>query len=183
MSDLIVVTGPPGAGKSIVARSLASMFDPSALVAGDHFFGFIDRGYIPPWTADAHRQNEIVVGAAAASVGRLVVGGYTVVYDGVLGPWFLDAFLAATGLNALHYVLLLPPEQDAIERVGSRVGHGFTDLDAARRMYREFADADIHPGHVITSTETPGTIASSIVQLMGEGLLTRATPGPSAHPS
>jgi len=51
------------------------------------FFGFIDRGYLAPWTQAAHRQNEVVVSAAAAAAGLLVTGGYTVVYDGVVGPW------------------------------------------------------------------------------------------------
>jgi len=84
VSDLVVVTGPPGAGKTTVARFLSRMFEPSALVAGDDFFAFIDQGYIAPWTAEAHQQNEIVVEAAAAAAGRLTLGGYTVVYDGAM---------------------------------------------------------------------------------------------------
>ncbi len=71
VAELIVVTGPPGAGKTMVARAVSGMFQPSALVAGDEFFAFIDQGYIAPWTRQAHRQNEIVVGAAAAAAGRL----------------------------------------------------------------------------------------------------------------
>ena len=67
VGDLLVVTGPPGAGKSTVARAVSGLFEPSALVAGDQFFAFIDRGYIPPWTAAAHRQNETVIRAAAAA--------------------------------------------------------------------------------------------------------------------
>ena len=70
VSDLIVVTGPPGAGETTVARFLSRMFEPSALVAGDDFFAFIDQGYIAPWTAEAHQQNEIVVEAAGAAVGE-----------------------------------------------------------------------------------------------------------------
>jgi len=57
---------------------------------GDAFFAFIDEGYVAPRATEAGRQNEIVIEAAGASAGRLVSGGYTVVYDGVIGPWFLD---------------------------------------------------------------------------------------------
>lgn len=159
------MTGPPGAGKSTVARFLSTLFDPSALVPGDDFFAFIDQGYVAPWTAEAHHQNEIV-GAAAAAAGRLATGGYTVVYDGVVTPRSLEWFCAATGLNRLHYLMLLPPERVCIDRVRSRTGHEFTDLDATRHMYREFADSDISDQHVVTSTTPAESIASSIVDLV-----------------
>jgi adenylate kinase family enzyme len=171
MADLIVVTGPPGAGKTTVAKALSSLFESSALVAGDDFFEFIDRSFVPPWATEAHHQNEIVIEAAAAAAGRLAAGGYTVVYDGVLGPWFLDAFGQAAGLGSLHYVVLLPPEKVCLERVRSRVGHGFTDLEAAGHMYREFSAADIDGRHVVTSTETAAVIASSLVELVSDGTL------------
>jgi cytidylate kinase len=169
MADLIVVTGPPGAGKTSVAQALSSLFQSSALVAGDDFFGFIDRSFVPPWTTEAHHQNEIVIEAAAAAAGRLAAGGYTVVYDGVLGPWFLKTFGEATGLASIHYVMLLPPEKECVERVQSRVGHGFTDLDATRHMYGEFAAADVDRRHVVTSTEAPAVVASSLIEPVGEG--------------
>lgn len=44
----MVVTGPPGAGKSTVARILADRVEPSVLVEGDSFFAFLARGAIPP---------------------------------------------------------------------------------------------------------------------------------------
>lgn len=131
---------------------LSGLFEPSARIAGDDFFGFIDRGHLAPWTTEAHHQNEIVIAAAAAAAGRLAAGGYTVIYDGVIGPWFLDAFGQATGLPCLHYAILLPPERVCLDRVTSRVGHGFTDLDAAAHMYAEFAQAGIDNRHVITGS-------------------------------
>ncbi|MHB8293442.1 MAG: ATP-binding protein [Acidimicrobiales bacterium] len=183
VADLIVVTGPPGAGKSTVAQVLSKLFDPSALVAGDDFFAFIDQGYIAPWTAEAHHQNEVVVGAAAAASGRLAVGGYTVVYDGVIGPWFLDTFGAVTGLERLHYAMLLPPERVCVERVRSRTGHGFTDLDAARHMYHEFANAEVAGRHVIKSGVAAEAAASSIFEMVLDGSLIRAIEGSSLRSS
>jgi len=44
MPPLLVVTGPPGAGKSTVARLVTDRFEPSALVEGDAFFAFLARG-------------------------------------------------------------------------------------------------------------------------------------------
>src|SRR5262249_10993711 len=61
MAFLVVVTGPPGAGKSTVARALAEKFEPSVLVAGDAFFAFLAGGATEPWLPAAHRQNEVLI--------------------------------------------------------------------------------------------------------------------------
>ena len=166
MGELIVVTGPPGAGKTTVSRILSGLFESSARIAGDEFFGFIDQGYLAPWTTAAHHQNEIVIKAAAAAAGRLAAGGYTVIYDGVIGPWFLDAFGQATGLPRLHYAILLPPERVCLDRVASRVGHGFTDLDAGAHMYADFAQAHVDRRHVITSVDSADLQAAHLFELV-----------------
>jgi adenylate kinase family enzyme len=171
VSELIVVTGPPGAGKSTVARVLVGRLQPSALVSGDDFFAMIERGYVAPWTTAARRQNEVVVGAAGAAAGRLVQGGYTTVFDGVIGPWFLETFRSATGLDRIRYALLLPPEELCLERVRSRLGHGFGDLDAAAHMYREFTDAEVAKRHVLSSSAPPESLATAILELVSDGSL------------
>lgn len=171
VSDLIVVSGPPGAGKTTVAQALSHLFDLSALVPGDQFFAFIDQGYIAPWISPAHRQNQVVTEAAGAAAGRLAAGGYTVIYDGVIGPWFLETFRAATRAPLLHYAILLPPEPVCLERVRSRADHGFTDQQAARHMYQQFARADIDPRYVIASTDGATTLARHLFHLVQQGQL------------
>lgn len=171
MSELIVITGPPGAGKTTVAELLVADYEPSALVAGDHFFGFLARGAIAPWLPAAAAQNETVTEAAALAAGRLVRGGITVIFDGVVGPWLLPAFAAATGLDGLHYALLLPSEQVCLDRVRNRVGHGFTDQAATRHMHADFTRAPVAARHRIPPADQPEQTARRIAERVAAGSL------------
>ena len=181
VGELIVITGPPGAGKSTVSALLVAGFEPSALVAGDAFFGFLAGGAVAPWLPAAAAQNHTVTEAAAMAAGRLVRGGLTVVYDGVVGPWLLPDFAAATGLARLHYVVLLPSEQACLDRVAARVGHGFTDLAATRHMYADFARAPLEARHRIALAAGPEAIAEEIRQRLAAGSLSHPA-GSRSHP-
>lgn len=179
---LLVVTGPPGAGKSTVAALLADRVSPSVLVAGDAFFGFLARGAIDPWLPASHAQNETVTQAAAAAAGRYAAGGFATVYDGVVGPWFLPTFAAATGLKRVDYVVLLPPVEVCVERVATRVGHGFSDEAATRKMHAEFASATSAAGvgsdHLLVEadlTGDAGRVAERITAAQAAGRLAYRT--------
>ena len=145
------------------------MLDPSALVPGDAFFGFLRNGAIAPWLEDAQTQNTSVIRAAAAAVGHLV-HDRDVVYEGVVGPWYLETFRRAAGVLQLHYALLLPPLEVCLQRVRTRRGHGFTDGGAAEHMWWQMHRADVAPRHVVADRdEPPAEIAAQLARQLGEG--------------
>ncbi|PUB24323.1 AAA domain-containing protein [Promicromonospora sp. AC04] len=169
---LLVVTGPPGSGKSTVSEALADRWEPSVLVEGDAFFRFLRRGMIQPWLPESHAQNDTTVRAAAAAAGGFAAGGMAVVYDGVIGPWFLPAFARLTGVDVIDYVVLLPPVETCLKRVETRTGHGFTDLDAARHMHDDFVreTASDPPGAVLTDLpDDVAGVADAIIAAMASG--------------
>jgi adenylate kinase family enzyme len=177
MGSLLLITGPPGAGKSTVARAIAEAHPQSAFVEGDAFFGFLATGSIAPWLPEANQQNQIVTRAAASAAGQYASGGYFTVYDGIVGPWFLRTFALASGLEELHYVILLPPVETCVERVATRLNHAFADEAATRHMHEEFVSADIEPRHVSNSPpDRVEEVVRTVLSALDDGVLLYQVP-------
>lgn len=175
MGSLLIVTGPPGAGKSTVAKLLADSMSRSVLVEGDAFFGFLANGAIDPWLPESHEQNTVVTRAAGKATGEFVVGGFSVVYDGVVGPWFLDTFVTTAGLTEVDYAVLLPTVEVCQQRVEARHGHGFTDPAATASMHRQFSEAELEQRHLVRDQGlSPGESADSIREALSFGALRRS---------
>jgi hypothetical protein len=153
---------------------LADRYDPSVLVEGDAFFAFVARGAIAPWLPESHDQNTTVTRGAAAATGVYAAAGYMTVYDGVVGPWFIDTFAAATGLSKIDYAILMPTLDECVERVTTRRGHGFTDVPATRKMYDEFSRAAIDPRYVFREPHgTADDVAAQVAAAWEAGRLAR----------
>jgi hypothetical protein len=107
----------------------------------DGFWAFVKVGYVDPWLPAAHEQNVVVVDAACTSAGVFARGGYQVVLDACLGPWFISDLVSLVGAVPTDYLVLMPPLETLLSQLRLRTDHGFTSEDAARHMYREFASS------------------------------------------
>ena len=172
VAPLVVLTGPPGAGKSTVAAALVERFPASALLEVDAFFGFLKSGSIPPWLPAAREQNEVVIQAAGAAAGRFARGGLATVVDGIIGPWFLPVFERAAAVQHLDYLVLLPSAATCAARVAGRVGHGFDDEDVTLAMHQQFSTAAIDGRHVLHDPPADvAAVTSRVLAALGDGSL------------
>jgi len=143
------------------------------LVEGDAFFGFLATDAVEPWLPESNEQNRVVTKAAASAAGTVASGGYTTVFDGIVGPWFLPTFATATGLDRLDYVILLPSAETCVHRVRTRHDHGFADESATRKMHAEFANAAIPERHVIIDPpDAVDDVVSAVESARANGDLT-----------
>lgn len=173
--SVLILTGPPGAGKSTAADLLSRRFGPGVHLRSDLFFDFVTAGFVEPWRPESQRQNEVVmraVGEAAASYAR---GGYFVVVDGIVIPHrFLATVrdtVAAAGLD-VAYAVLNGPLATCIERVADREGPDLSDPAVVEQLWNEFADLGEYGSHAVAiGSSTPAEVADAIAGRLVDGKL------------
>lgn len=155
----LILAGPPGVGKTTVARILARQHERAVHLEADRFFHFIRSGFVEPWDPESAEQNELAMRIAAEAAARYAAAGYWTVFEGIVIPrWTLGAVretLEAAGVPTAYAVLRAPQptcEARVQEREGdpdlfepgvlARIGAEFDDLEALERHAIDVSGVD-----------------------------------------
>ena len=177
-----ILTGPPGAGKTTVAALLAAdAARPTVTLTTDVFYRSITTGFVPPYLAGSQRQNEVVADAIVGATTSYARGGYDVVLDGVVGPWFLDPFRAAAAREGwdLAYVVLRPGLDVTLARATDRADAELREPAAVRSMHAAFDDlGDLEAHARDTTDEEPAVTAAAVRAALDAGGSRLPVPAP-----
>lgn len=153
---IIIITGSPGTGKTTISSVIAEKtdFEKSVHMHTDDFYHYLSKGAIPPHLPQSNEQNLIVIEAFLNAAKRFVCGGYDVIVDGIVGPWFLEPWrnVAREGYE-VHYIILRASKEMTMKRAVERSKlDRKTNIELVETMWIQFNSLDEYEDYVIDTT-------------------------------
>ena len=79
MSNLYIITGPAGVGKSTISRRIAESKNKSALIEGDEIYHQVVGGYVQAWKEGNHL--DVFWKVCISTIRIYLENGYDVIFN------------------------------------------------------------------------------------------------------
>lgn len=148
---VIIISGPPGAGKSSVSCTLAEKFPKSAYIPVDDVKNMIIGGNVAPWAEKGPEQFKLVEKNFLSLARNFLDEGFVVILDYVFSDEQVKKYDQMLG--DVHGFLLLPSIETLKQRDFERVKDtGSIMQKRIDVLHPEFANAEHNTLKVIDST-------------------------------
>lgn len=168
---LLVVSGPPAAGKTVVSTALAELIDRSMVVPIDEIRLWVKSGRsepLPEWTDETALQFQLAEDSAADVASRYWEAGFSVILDHCRLPANIDAFCQRCfAERRVVKVALVPPLELVLIRNAQRSNKDFDPRvlePVIRGVHSAYTSEDLSGWIVVDNLGDPGSTARSIFE-------------------
>ena len=114
MTDLYIITGPAGAGKSTISRKIAESKSKSVLIEGDDIYHQVVGGYVQAWKQGNHL--DIFWKICIDMIDIYLSNGYTVVFNYIVNPENIKALQDKFKEYKIKFIILITDEETLLSR-------------------------------------------------------------------
>ena len=114
MSNLYIITGPAGVGKSTISKKIAESKKKSVLIEGDEIYHQVVGGYVQAWKEGNHLDTFWKI--CLSSIETYLEDGYDVIFNYIVNPENVELIKNKFKNYTIKFIVLVVDEKKLLLR-------------------------------------------------------------------